>query len=386
MYMYVLHNNEAQNALRAIAMLVVVALMMWVVGVIPFSQKAAASNVTSFSDTLSDSDMNMLSNHTFRFTTPSGLTSGQTLSLTFPAGFILATNTATGLDFNDMDVTDDGVEITLADSPAGASTWGVSTTTNSITFTTGSAGISSSSAIVIEIGTNATSGATGDTQIRNPFPGVSTSYQIDLGGNGVDTGHTRVAILDDVDVTAAVDTTFTFTVTGMSTSSSLNGTSTTRTSTASAIPFGTLTDGVIQTLAQRLNVATNAVQGFVVTVAQSSNLLSSTGADIDGFSNGTYVDTPAPWSDPTNNIANENTWGHWGLTSEDDINTSEFSSDKWISASTTPRAIFSHTGPADGTTNNIGSTTVGYQVEITALQEAADDYTTTLTYVATPTF
>jgi hypothetical protein len=31
-------------------------------------------------------------------------------------------------------------------------------------------------------------------------------------------------------------------------------------------------------------------------------------------------------------------------------------------------------------------TEVGYKIEITPLQEAADDYTTTLTYIATPTF
>jgi hypothetical protein len=29
---------------------------------------------------------------------------------------------------------------------------------------------------------------------------------------------------------------------------------------------------------------------------------------------------------------------------------------------------------------------IGYQAQITALQEAGDDYSTTLTYVATPTF
>ena len=194
-------------------------------------------------------------------------------------------------------------------------------------------------------------------------------------------------------MTAAVDTVFDFTITGFSvTGTDANGTSTTATSSATEIPFGTLTANVVETIAQRLNVTTNAIQGFVVTVEQDQNLLSSTGADIDGFANGTYTNTPGDWSAPTNSISDENTWGHWGLTSNDDVNASEFqgcggaATGCWVAASTTPRQIYSHDGPADGTTVDIGSTTVAYQVQITPLQEAADDYSTTLTYIATPTF
>ena len=187
-------------------------------------------------------------------------------------------------------------------------------------------------------------------------------------------------------------------VAGTATSSSVNGTSTTGASTATTIPFGIITPGAIKTLAQELTVATNARNGFVVTVEQDSNLQSSTGADIDGFSNGTYVNTPTAWSAPTNSLLLENTWGHWGLTSDDSDhsgtfgtpNTGEFanggSGDRWVAASTTPRAIFSHNGPSNGSTQDVGSATVGYQVQITPLQEAGDDYNTTLMYIATPTF
>ena len=45
-----------------------------------------------------------------------------------------------------------------------------------------------------------------------------------------------------------------------------------------------------------------------------------------------------------------------------------------------------HSGPSDGTTLGVGRATIGYQAQITALQEAGDDYSTTLTYIATPTF
>ncbi|MEL6804912.1 MAG: hypothetical protein AAFO91_14145, partial [Bacteroidota bacterium] len=222
-------------------------------------------------------------------------------------------------------------------------------------------------------------------------PGTEDSYEFDItSGDGAnnDSGHTRVAILDNVDVTAAVDTTFDFTVTGFSAAgTAINGTTTTATSSSTEIPFGTLQAGVIETIAQRLNVTTNAIQGFVVTVEQDQDLLSSTGATIDSFVDGSYIDVPALWQSPANNISLDNTWGHWGLTSEDsDLNTDEFGSNLWVAASTTPRQVFSHTGPSDGVTTDIGSTTVGYQIEITPLQEAADDYSTTLTYIATPTF
>ena len=383
MYMYVLHNKVAHNALRAIAMLVVVALMFWAAGVIPFSQKVDAANVTSYSDTLSDANMHATANHTVQFTLPNGLLAGASISLTFAAGFSLGSNTATGLDFNDMDLKVNGVNRTLG-AAAGGATWGVATTTSTITFTSGTDVMASSSVVAILIGSNATSGATGDTFIVNPTNGGS--YTIDVGGSIQDSGQTRVEILSDVVVSAAVNTSFTFTVNGIATSSTVNGTTTTKSSTASTIPFGTLVANQIDTLAQQLHVTTNASQGFAVTVIQDSDLLSSTGASIDGFIDGAYTNTPVVWAHPSNAIGNSRTWGHWGLTSQDDEGGNEFSGGKWVSASTTPRTIFTNSGPADGSTVNVGSTTVGYQIEITALQEAGNDYTTILTYVATPTF
>jgi hypothetical protein len=42
-------------------------------------------------------------------------------------------------------------------------------------------------------------------------------------------------------------------------------------------------------------------------------------------------------------------------------------------------------GPADSLTDDIGSTSVAYSLEISALQESGD-YSNTLTYVCTPTY
>ncbi len=194
-------------------------------------------------------------------------------------------------------------------------------------------------------------------------------------------------------VTAAVDTSFTFTVAGVATGT-VNQEAITGSTSATSIPFGVLTQGSATTSAQQLSVSTNASYGFAVTVQVDQQLLSSTGADIDGFIDGAYTDTPVAWDPPTATISDEDTWGHWGLTTEDASLTAGLTDpfdaggtgQLFVSASTTPVEVFRHNGPSDGVTANIGRTRVGYKVEISPLQEAGNDYTATLTYVATPVF
>ena len=367
-------NVEALH--RVVAMLVAAAVLVVSVG---FYNTANAANLTLVSNTLSDSDVTALSNHTIGFTlatTSAGVTTAQTIVVAFPVGFTLGS-----VALGDIDMSIDGVDQTLAGAAA-LNTWGVGVAGQNITFTagTGTAIATNTDAIIIRVGTNATGGT---NRVTNPSAG---SYEFVVTA-GADTGRTRVAILDNVDVTAIVNTSFTFVVSGLATSTVVNGTTTTGSTTATAIPFGVLTAGQPKVMGQNLAVTTNARNGFVVTVEQDQNLLSSTGADIDGFIDGAYTNTPAAWVAPTNNISNENTWGHWGLTSEDsNLNSDEFGSALFVAASSTPRQVFSHTGPSDGTTADIGTTDVGYAIQITPLQEAGDDYSTVLTYIATPTF
>jgi hypothetical protein len=203
-----------------------------------------------------------------------------------------------------------------------------------------------------------------------------------------------VAIVDAVTVTASVDTIFNFTVDGVNNNLGVNGATTTATSTPTSIPFGLLVADTPATLAQDLTVSTNAANGFVVTVQTDQQLLSSNGADIDGFIDGAYTNAPTQWVAPAQTLGQENTYGHWGITSNDSTVTSgltdEFdvtgNGEDYLSASTTPVEIFRHNGPTNGTLDGIGITRVGYTVETSALQEAATDYTATLTYVATPVF
>ncbi len=366
--------------LRVVAGVVGLALLFWSISFPTVFRSAEAASITLASDTLSDSDLNVASNHTIQFTTANGVMSGGTILITFPTSAGEFTLPTAGFDFGDLDVTDDGAEITLGSSASG-DTWGVATTSSTILLTTstssGAIAVASSSVLVIQIGTNATSGVAGNSQITNPTS--ADSYEISIDGSMQDSGAFRVAIIDDVVVTASVNTTFTFSVTGVDNGLSVNGTTTSATSTPTTIPFGVLASGAIRTLAQDITVTTNANSGFAVTVYEGANgLQSSTGADIDGFIDGADTVTPSPWQAPTANPSSENTWGHWGLTSSDvDL----FGSNLWIAPSTTPRTVFSHDDVVLAST-----TRVGYQAQISALQEAGDDYTTTLTYIATPVF
>ena len=380
-----IHTAKTVGTLQAVAMTVGVALFLWSTGLPTLFRIAEAASITSASDTLSNSAPSLVSNHTITFTSPNGMAAGQTIRLTFPAQF-----TIPALGVEDFDITASGTEQTVS-SANGSGVWGVSTSSQIITFTSPSnVGQASSTVFSIEIGTHATAGAAGDTQIINPSS-TTTSYAIDIEGTMPDSGQVRVAIVDQVTVSASVDTSLTFTVSGVASGASVNSspTTTSTTTTSTALPFGTLGINVSKVVAHDLAVTTNASNGYTVTVQETGPLQSTTGATIDGFVNGSNTNTPTAWQGPSAVITDPATYGHWGITSDDatiTARTFQFGSNQWVAPSTSPIAIMGHNGPADGTTNGSGLTRIGYQAQISALQEAGDDYTTTLRYVATPTF
>ena len=372
---------QVSFAQRVVATLVASALVLLSIGYQNFAQ---AANLTNVSDTLSNSDLSVTSSHTIEFTVPAGssIVDGNNIVITFdsqddgPGGQDFAGIAATVIGNLTVNVTGGGDAADLAFGGATADTITIS-------------GVDASAGDVVEI-------VVADGVITNP--GTTGSYEIEVAvSNGSsDIGRTRVAIIDNVDVSAVVDTTFSFTITGMATSTAVNGETTTGSTSPTVIDFGELTAGAAEVLSQRLNVATNANNGFVVTVNTDGDLASANGAIIDNFDEGSDVaDTGTAWNSPVPTINDETSWGHWGMTTSDsDVQSNnpgsaysgDFGANDFIAASTTPREVFHHDGPADGLTADIGSTTVGYKIEITALQEAADDYNTTLTYIATPTF
>ncbi|OGG40812.1 hypothetical protein A3A21_01110 [Candidatus Jorgensenbacteria bacterium RIFCSPLOWO2_01_FULL_45_25b] len=382
-----------------------VSLAVWTVMFGFQAQKAEGATLKTISDTLSDSDLGVGANHTVRLTTPTGIAAGLTITYNLPSvttttGFASSSVIALGLlDFDFMIGTTEQT-VTTPGGCSGATTVGIATSTTAATSTITvtictSNSVSAGVSTTLRIGTNAVTGGTGTHQITNPS--TAGSYEITIAGTQTDSGSLQVAIIDDVTVTASVNTSFTFTISGVNSGTSCAGVTASATSLSTSTPFGTLSTTVSSTLCQTLAVTTNAKNGFTVTVQADQTLTSASGADIDLFVDGNATSVPSTWVAPAGTLDSEATYGHWGISTEDsNLSTdTSSSSDAFVSGSNYKyvgdfvahaRSIFAHTGPADGSTADKGTTKVAISVQIGALQEAANDYTATITYVATPVF
>lgn len=379
---------------KQVAAMLVATILMWAIGApLWMVSRANAAQLLFVSDLLSDSDKGVVSNHTLQFTVSAtgSLSAGQTMIIDLDDSF----GTPATLNYEDFDLLINDVQQTLAAAASGA-TWGVSVNdaTDTFTITSGTGTLTGNDEVEIRIGTHATNGVAGTRQITNPSPatagGIGTSYLVTIGGSMSDSGVTRIVIIDDITMTASVDTILTFNIYGVASSTVINDAQATyASSTATSMAFGTLSPGVPKTLGQRLTVNTNALNGFSVTIEQDGNLLSASGADIDLFVEGDATSTPLAWQSPVPNVANENTWGHYGITSQDYVLSTGDPFGTALFAGNfdagSPLEIFYHDGPVSGT-GTTGETYVAIAIEINNLQEAANDYRNQLTYVCTAVF
>jgi hypothetical protein len=325
----------------------------------------AVDSLTDAKDTLSDSDVSASSvTHTIQFTTGTTTPIGGFFRVYFPSGFDLTSagvscpaNTTASSSGQSVDC------VATASLSPGAYTVTVSTTTN---------------------------------------PGTAGSYTINV-YNYYDSSTLKerveipVYIIEDVLMTATVDATLAFHIYGVNSGVSVNGVECSNTSTATATPFGTLTINATSTVCQRLTVATNADDGYIVTVEQDQELTSDSGSNINSFNNspdGTGSTTAQAWASPRNELDNYYTYGHMGLTSNDaDLDSYGYNDFDNGGAGvyyaglngTDTMVVMHHDGPADGSTQNKGLAYVLYQVEIGSLQEAGD-YKNKLTYIVTATY
>jgi hypothetical protein len=383
-----LQNPSVMTMKVKLAYLLIIATLLWATGA-PTYLRSAKASVTNISDTLSDSDMGVAASHTIVFTNSTSTSGGTTITVTFDPGagdaFTPAYTTATTSHYG------------LSGAIVVANAAACSATASEVYVTADYVGSEDTATFTVCPNDSVSGGVktiligTSTPLITNPNPGTPTSYVIRVAGTMESgTADTRVAIIDDVTVTASIDSTFTFTISAVNSGLTYNGTTTSITTTATTIPFGSLTPNTPKVAAQRLNVTTNASNGFTVTVNATSStggsLVSSGGDDIDFFLDGSRTGTPANWTAPSNTTGAENTFGHFGLATTD--SDYSFGSDQWVGDfyATTTRAIFTHGVASDGVTNGVGSTTVLYAIQVGSLQEAGTDYTTTLTYVATPIF
>jgi hypothetical protein len=207
-----------------------------------------AASLTALSDTMSREKIGTASNHTIKYTTGTGVAAAGTMTITMPTGFTIGTVDNTDIDVSWGPSTGAENELTLAATASGT-TWGAVFAGQILTITSGTGTITAASKVIVEIGTNATAGATGDQQITNHAS--AATYTISIGGTFGDTGKIAVVTIadDQIPVTAGVDPSFTFTV-----ANTTLDLSTISTSAVSTTSFNNITIG------------TNAHNGYTVTV------------------------------------------------------------------------------------------------------------------------
>lgn len=400
MNIYIVRKSEISRFLSSpLAAVMILALLFWATGLPSLLHSADAAQLTDISDTLSNSNYGALSSHTIKFTATNAISPSQTIKISLdPSGtspgtsaFTEAFSAATSSDFtfqagatpySVVNACSSGNQVSAVGNYNNGSDENLT-----LTVCPGAAAIATSSVVTI------VEGAVGTNLWTNPNPGTPTSYVIRIGGSMSNSGDTRIATIANVTVTAAIDTTFTFTVSGTTTGSTINGTTTSTSTTATAINFGTLVPGTPVKAGQDLFVSTNAKNGFVVTVQEDQPLTSSSGAYIPLFDNGASTTAPIAWAAPSGTLDQPWTYSHIGVTSNDsNLSTDtgsandDFSGTGFSGGINQPRPVFAHTGPSDGKTGSKGTASVLYEIQISPLQAAGNDYTNKLTYVATPTF
>lgn len=346
-----------------------VGLVIFLSATLAFCQIARAANLTALSDTMSALEASAVSDHTIRFSTPTGAGDvGDTITITFPAGFTIGSVDYTDIDLSHGASTGYETEESLAGSADGTN-WGASfggSQTLTLTHPTNAANgdIVSNDKIVVEIGLNASGG---NAQIQNPSAGT---YVLSIAGTFGDTGQIAVAIVadDDVIVSVTVDPYISFTI---------GQNSVTLTKSGGGNPDWQNT-GFNNGTANTLAVNTNATSGYTLTYngatltsgantidAMATKTTSSTGTEQFGLNLKDNA-TPNTGAEPS---------GGSGAPASDYNTVDQF---RYIANTTTTLA-----SAAAATTTT--TYTVSYIVNVGQTTESGN-YQTTITYIATGNF
>lgn len=362
--------------------------------VAPFSSVGAA-RPDSLKDVITDSRPSTAANHTITLDQAAGgdFSAGDTLVLTFASNF--DTSGFASTDALDYDITVNAVEETIVDSNDACAGDTIEITTvaaDVFTFTAcgGYVGEAAGVVIVIQIGTHATSGGTGNTQITNS---TAATYNLAVDTTDEDSQDTIIVVTSAVTVSATIDETLTNAVAAVVSGSCTTTGGTTITSTASTIPFGTVTAETFYDICQSLTVTTNASGGYTVTVYTTAGLDAGASAFAVGSCDGACtLTTPSTWATATNNgyaVCMDDTTGNAAATANAGWDTAaeecggagqKFELVADIGASDTPSTIMSS---ATGVSSDVSL--AGWRLSADGTQ-AAGAYTGTADYITTGTF
>ncbi len=332
-----------------------------------------AGALSSLSDAQSSIKINTLSDHTIQFVTPTGISAGQAISLTFSPGYATGTFAIANFDLGtSTSATCSGFADALLQAGAASGiTWGVTQATNTIYITSGTATVPANRCIQVKIGSNAIFQASGTAQITNPTAATTTGATITIAGFGDNGTITNNIISDDtVAVSATVAQSFTFTI------------------STSTIYFGALSVGddkyasstnplgdSNETIAHTLGVSTNAPSGYTVTIK---------GQTLTSLQNASNTITGIGGTAASSTLASEQfgiratTAGGTGSTVSAPY--SSASSYGYNATATTSAVLATGSGASNTTTYSLR-----YVANISALTEAGT-YVANIVYVATANY
>lgn len=376
---------------RLLEVLLSFILVLSTVGIIPLKVQGAV--LTSLSDTIEDSRPSpTTSNHTIQFTTASLVddAASHTITITFPAGFNIASITE-----DDIDLEDDGVDKTTAANCAGTENFSAAVTGQVLTFTacSGDAGdIAAGSVVAVKVGDNATDSGTGANKITNHVtPAV---YDVTIGGTFGDTGTAQIVIISTNTASVTIDEVLSFTVTAQTPADCAdydNTAGTEITTTSTTVPFSVTAAETFKDGCQELAIGTNAAVGYTVSVKENDQLNSGTATIADGTCDGACTESSETnWATPTNNgfaycmqdytgDGSTTADAGWGTNGCDAADTffklfSELNVD-----SPEEQTIMSSAGPVSDTAD------IGYRLSVDSSQ-AAGTYSNNIIFVATPKY
>lgn len=248
------------------------ASLLTILGMVLFTFPSAlfAGTTSPFTVTLSREAASIAANQDIRFVTQTGLTSTQSLILTY-TGF--GSLTGASLAFSDIDLQQGSLtncsnsntwtDQTLRASGASSSEFNVTVAATTVTFASGGASalLTAGNCVRVLIGTNAAFQTTGVHQIVNGSAGTGT-VAISGAGGFPDTGSAAVAFVtgttDQVTISATVAPTLSFT--NDNTGLNFGTLSTAQTTYANS----TSGNGNTDTTANTLHVATNSATGYTL--------------------------------------------------------------------------------------------------------------------------
>ncbi len=344
---------------------------------------------------ISDSRPSTSSDYTIthdQATTTGDFSAGDTLVITFPAGFDLTPLSEPGdYDFvNDAEGTP--VEETLITGGCTATdSINVSVSGQAITYEACSAFVGEAAGVVIklEIGTVASGGT---NQIVNHA--TPATYSISSDSTDEDSKDALIVVISGVTVSATVDESLTVSVNAVAAGALCDdngGAPSEITTTATTVPFATITTEAFYNGCQRIDVGTNAAGGYNTTVRQTQLLTSGSNTVAEGTcDSGTPCSDTSlgGWEDPTANgfgyCADDrsgNAAADAGIASGSQCDDATPEYYTFFTAPTAPTTDFMFSsGPISGDQTNIS-----YHISVPG-DQAAGTYQNVMVYVVTATF